>query len=112
MDTLGLNYSIMTHVPDEDGPVSRHIVMDDADIRPGPTRLSLPLMLSLDGFWCMFTQYAPRVPLCPECRQWLRDRHRSKVAALNIAREVTGLEPVKEWYEEPPTASFYEIASG
>lgn len=92
MDTLGINYSIMTHVPEGDGPISRHIVMDDAPMKPGRGRLSLPLMLSRDGFWCMYTRYSPRIPLCPECRQWLRNRGR----ALSTARQAV---------------SFYEVAS-
>lgn len=98
MDTLGIDYSIMTHVPERGGSISRHIVMDDADLKPGPGRQSLPLMLSRDGYWCMYTRYSPRIPLCPECRQWLRDRHRAltearaAVSFYEIANETVGTE--------------------
>jgi hypothetical protein len=92
VDTLGINYSIMTHVPNRGGPISRHIVMDDADLKPGPGRLSLPLMLSRDGYWCMYTRYSPRIPLCPDCRQWLRDRSHAVAEAQAVV-------------------SFYEVAS-
>jgi hypothetical protein len=97
VDTLGMNYSIMTHIPDDGGPISRHIVPDDAEIKPGPGRLSLPLMLSRDGFWCMYTRYSPRVPLCPECRQWLRSRRavtqaQAAVSFYEVASETVGTE--------------------
>ncbi len=103
VDNLGLSFSIMTHAPDE-GPVSRHIVMDDAEVRPGPTRLSLPDMLSIDGFWCIFTRYAPKVPLCPDCREWLRERHRQKVAAQPPAAsiyEVVQADEMEDWHPDP-----------
>jgi hypothetical protein len=92
VDTLSVKFSIMVHVPDEGGGVSRHIVMDDAPMKTGPSRLSLPLSLSRDGYWCAWTRYAPRIPLCPDCREWLRNRAR----AANEARAAV---------------SFYEVAS-
>ena len=96
MDRLGLGYSIMVHVPEDgSGRASRHIVMDDSEVKAVPGLLSLPLMLSRDGFWCMYTRYGPNVPICPDCRTWLRDRVRRRSAALAEAR-----------------SSFYEIASG